>query len=344
MVTTVTKSIGATGRDYSTIAAAIAALPANLVTADQAWVFELYNDSEFNENLTLSGHTTDATRNITFRPGSGQGFGDHASKLTNALRYNRSNGVGIRLPGAFVASCWIISDQYVTIDGLQFSHRDASESKHLVQITAANCKLKNCIIQNDTAFNTAGSLVMVAAASQVINCLGIEANPTQSNRGGFSPQDNGAALINNLVIRTALTGNGSAYHRDYATPLIRNCVAFGWQKFGKDTTGAAGSGYNATDVASGNVPGSNNVYSLTPSAQLTSVTSGSVDARVKTGSSLINAGTRDQTYTADLDVVKSSRSTTTPTIGPWEYASGGGGGGSAKAVINYFYQRGNRNV
>src|SRR5947209_3758092 len=103
MPTVVTKSIGsAGGRDYSTIALFIAALPANLVTADQQWIGECYNDSEFaiGSALAFSGITTDATRNIILRCASGQSFNDNAGKATNALRYNQTNGVGIRVTGA----------------------------------------------------------------------------------------------------------------------------------------------------------------------------------------------------------------------------------------------------
>lgn len=38
--------------------------------------------------------------------------------------------------------------------------------------------------------------------------------------------------------------------------------------------------------------------------------------------SLANLGTRDQTHTGDVDIVGTSRSTSTPTIGAWEYSSG----------------------
>jgi hypothetical protein len=60
---------------------------------------------------------------------------------------------------------------------------------------------------------------------------------------------------------------------------------------------------------------------LTVSNQFENIGSGTEDFRVKAGADLINAGVRDQTYTNDLDIVGTTRSLTTPTIGAWEYAS-----------------------
>jgi hypothetical protein len=63
------------------------------------------------------------------------------------------------------------------------------------------------------------------------------------------------------------------------------------------------------------------LVSKTFSNQFQSITSGSEDFRVKAGADLINAGVRDQTYTNDLDIVGTTRSTTTPNIGAWEFLS-----------------------
>ena len=64
MPTTVVKSIGTTGRDYSTLQAWEDACPANLVSDDKIWKGECYNDSEFTSGLHVSGITTDSTRYV----------------------------------------------------------------------------------------------------------------------------------------------------------------------------------------------------------------------------------------------------------------------------------------
>src|SRR5262249_25313543 len=95
----VTKTIGTSGRDYSTVQAWEDALPANLVTDGNSQVGQCFNDSEFTvagDILTISGETTDASHTITITTGSGQSFRDNAGVQTNALLYNVSNGVGLR--------------------------------------------------------------------------------------------------------------------------------------------------------------------------------------------------------------------------------------------------------
>lgn len=72
MPTLIIKSVGsAAGRDYPTLAAFAAALPANLITADQDWIAEL--DAEAYAPVSFSA-ICDATRRITVRAAAGQGF------------------------------------------------------------------------------------------------------------------------------------------------------------------------------------------------------------------------------------------------------------------------------
>jgi hypothetical protein len=109
-----------------------------------------------------------------------------------------------------------------------------------------------------------------------------------------------------------------AYQTDLAT--FKNCAIFNWGNT-LCTIGyfRSGSDRNATENASGTVPtnfGTNSLTDLVFSDQFENTTS---DFRVKAGSDLIGAGTRDQTYTNDLDIIGQARSTTAPTIGAWEY-------------------------
>ena len=49
-------------RDYTTLASWYATMPADLVSADQVWKAEMYNDSVFTSGMTVTGKTCDATR------------------------------------------------------------------------------------------------------------------------------------------------------------------------------------------------------------------------------------------------------------------------------------------
>ena len=81
MTTVVTKSIGSNGRDYTTIALAWAAVPSDLVAADEQWILEVYNDTEFSARVgVLAAKTTDATRYITIRAAAGESFKDSPNK------------------------------------------------------------------------------------------------------------------------------------------------------------------------------------------------------------------------------------------------------------------------
>jgi hypothetical protein len=97
------------GGDYSTLQAWEDACPANLVTADQIWQGQCKNQ-EFALNATvlnIAGTTTDATRYIELTTEAGASFRDHASKATNALRYDATKGAGIRATNAYGKPIWV---------------------------------------------------------------------------------------------------------------------------------------------------------------------------------------------------------------------------------------------
>src|SRR5215471_8228316 len=146
---TITNSIGTSGRDYSTIAAWITALPANLVTDGNSYVGQCYNDSEFviTSTLSFSGHTTDSTHTITLTTGPGQSFRDNASVRTNPLVYDASKGVGVRITTA--NALLTVSDNFVTISNLQL-YKVASGSR-VVNVGGSgptNMQLLDCILQD----------------------------------------------------------------------------------------------------------------------------------------------------------------------------------------------------
>lgn len=323
---TITNSIGTGGRDYSTIQAWEDALPANLVTDGNSYVGECYNDSEFAPagKITIGGQTTDSTHTITLKCAAGHSFYDHANKLTNALRYNQSNGVGVLLPDVFSGVGMEITSQYVTVDGIQFRSIYSSyvSGSAMLMVSASNCNVINCI----GAFSPAGgNLVAIfgtSGNSNFVNCLVYGTGARSVS--GFNSYAGGAVVNCTAAYLGADTASTSyGIFRDYGTPLIQNVAGFGFRFFAKDTTGASGSGNNATNLAAGNTPGSSNVNGLTTADQFQSITISSEDFRVKSGSGLV-AGVRAQSYTADLDIVKSARSTSVPTIGAWEFAAAGG--------------------
>ncbi len=312
MTTTVTKSIGsAGGRDYATPADFFAAVPADLVAADQAWVGECYNDSLFTTTWTTGSHTTDVTRNITLKCASGQSFDDNAGRRTNALRYNQSNGVACDTTNVGAAN-FTVACNNVTLDGLQLRDTGGGAfTGQVLLISGTNCTVQNCIIMRNeiagqciystqTDASLLNSLVYFDSSSDAGSTICIYF----PNGGGFMYQVTVANLGSNGKGASNFGSAGSLYD----TIIAGFSTAADW------TSGD----YNLTDLSSG-VPGAHSVFNASASSQFTDVTVGAPDFRIKAGSTAINAG--EFLFFAPLDIVLTTRSLTTTTIGAWEVVS-----------------------
>jgi hypothetical protein len=305
---TITVSVGATGRTYSTIQAAWNALPSTL--ADN-YVLELYNDAVFSPLSTSGTGKTLGSFTVTIRPAAGHGFRDHANRLTNPLRPNQAYGVMIASLGS---KGFFIDLDNVILDGLQVSTDPACVYYDgTVVSTAPGVLVKNCLLQS--AIVASGEGVIRLIGGTATNCVFIN---TGDANGFLSAGGNAKAHNCTAVYLGSGASSYYGFRNNYDSPLYLNCASFGYLtpfRAGFD----AASNYNASDKAS--PPGANSVASLTYANQFQNIASTStMDFRVKAGSGLV-AGTRDAANTADLDIVNSARSITTPTIGAWEYAA-----------------------
>ena len=203
MVTVVTKTIGATGRDYSTFTLAEAAVESiataefggtNLVTADGAIVFEAdagtYNESvNFNSSLT-----TDATRNVTYKPASGSGHGGvlGAGVLlegsSNQLAFDDFQvfqGIEVKRSGS-TSTCWDLNAA-VVFDGCILG---AVVQRPGATTTTNRTAFRNCVFTDCgtaiTIFNYGDSYVDVANCTLLNNqslgfCRFIQLGATSGN-------------------------------------------------------------------------------------------------------------------------------------------------------------------
>jgi hypothetical protein len=320
MPTIVNRIVRYTGGTDTTLASAIAAIPANLVTVDQQWnilidesAAGVYEWDLGGYGPTLSGITTDATRYVRIAANTGKGFTDNANKLTNALTYNPSNGAALRAGNVVINS----SIAFLRIDGLQFLRTASTPNigEAVITIGGASSTIKNCIIKSNSTIRY--SLRATGLSSLIANVLLL------TGSDGLALEFGGVQIANVTVARTSGSG-GSALISDYGPPTVKNFAAFGFSAVlgGSDTSFNAASSNNVTDLASGPTNwGTGSLLGRTFANQFQSITNGSEDFRVKAGADLIGAGVRDQTYTSDLDIVGSARSTTTPTIGAWEFPS-----------------------
>jgi len=319
---TVTKSIGATGRDYATIALWDAFVPADLVTAGDSHVGEMYNDAEFTGGTDIGAHTTDSTHTMTLTAASGQSFMDNANVRTNALRYNRSNGVGIKTTTNYKEVLTSILTTYITISRLQmFISNSGSRATRMYSASGTSVPLiKDCIFETTNTLATNTALVLINN-SRGINLVSIIDTTAATN--GFVISR--GPLIGCLAVRPSnRTAAGYGYIRDsYATaPIIQSCATFGFTGAINGTFDTTNSKNNATDVASG-LPGSSNQYSVTYSSstpfQNATSASSAHDFRSIDGTALADAGFRDSTDGPN-DISGTARDST-PTIGVWELAA-----------------------
>ena len=145
MVTVITKTIGPTGRDYTTFTLAEAAVESiataefggtNLVTADGAIVFEA-DAGTYSESGTvfiLSSLTTDETRQVTYKPASGAEHGGAES-------------AGVIVQPSTGATPFDVRDNFTALDGLVL--KGTSVSANGVQTgsgTAVGVSIKNCVV------------------------------------------------------------------------------------------------------------------------------------------------------------------------------------------------------
>ncbi len=317
MPTTVTKSLGTAGRDYSTGPSAAAAIPTSLVTADQKWVIEAYNDSEFTGTGILfdtSGKTADATRNIVFTAAAGQSFKDHANVRTNPLKYDATKGVALRSstgnwvirPGAAYTEVRRLQVQCTGSGGIGINGavNEGTQRKYF-----------DCIIET---IDKDGLTMYDAALAVNINHF---ASGAGASGNGIQVGGGSTVIGCNTVSASDVTAVGTGFRTNYGTNIMQSCGSFGWA-LPADVGGWDGtnSKNNATNAASG-LPGVSNQHSVTfnRTTPFTDALSSSPNLIPVSGTSLAANGFRDATN-APNDITGTARAAT-PTIGAWELSS-----------------------
>lgn len=304
MTTTVVKSIGTAGRDYSTIAAWIAACPANLVTTDQIWQGQCYNDSEFllTGAVSITGITMDATRYAELTTGPGQSFADHASKTTNPLAYDQSKGVGVRTTTAYTGV--IAADSNSRINKLQVSCDVSPHSGASTIFSIATTTIFDQLIIEGQGLSVAHMQLGGTLKNSLVVLRG------NSNQTAVVLGLGASAHSVTAVCPSDMVGSSTGFTRASGGGSVTNCATFG---FTVDWNGALSADYCASDTTS---PGTHNVNGLTYANQFQVITDAARDFRVKSGNGL-------QVGLVDIatDIIGQTRDLSNPTIGCWEYIS-----------------------
>lgn len=317
MPTDTIKKVGATNSpttmDYSTVQSWEDACPANLVTADQRWIGECYDQGEFataGAPLVISGTTVDSTRYLILRCATGASFKDKSGVRTTALTYNASNGVAIRCTAGYIQAIDVQVD-YTQLIGLQVKTTltGADATIRDTANAAINGLIDSCLVYSKCFTGIWWSGKVTNSLIIVDNSFGRGIRVEMSNGAFYGCTVVGIASDSGQGIYSSTAGS--------IAPTIKNCAIFGFASASSAGNTFTGS-YNATDQSSVGF-GTNNQTSLTYASQF--VSSSNDFRAVNTGS--LKNGTPDTTNIPN-DITGTARDATTPYIGCWEVVSAGG--------------------
>lgn len=309
----------AQGRQYATIAAAYAAIPANLVAAGDSYLLELYNDGVFDlgsSSLVLDARTTDALHNITIRPAPGHAFFENLNPSSDPYALNPAKGVTLRGTGNYYKVVNVQAD-YTVLYGLQFDHAGGGNSGTGVAIDASapNAVIDLCIVQ----VKPSGSYITGVGSGDgkftISNTL-IILNAAVSNGVSFG---SGALAENVTIVRPSTfarppEGSCGGFSFGSSQCKVRNCLVMN-TPFSLNNTQVMGEVTN--NISDG-------VISIASANSQQNVLAANVfidpaaDFRIKAGSPTINAGAAPSN-TARRAPSGSRQMGAATDIGAWEY-------------------------
>lgn len=333
MTTTVTDTIGSSGAAYATIALWEDGTDnTSLVAADEIRVGALKNETFSNGGATvatIAGATTDATRYRHLTTDTGASFRDNASVQSNALRYNASNGAAIS--GAdYLSRSIVCTENFARFSNLQISAGVGRAGA--IEASGTGGIIENCILEGGYE----NGIVIPGAGTIVRNCV-LVMRRASANMIASCNNSSNSWYNNTLVCPSDVTPVPSAgFGGSYGTIAVQNCAIFG-----VTAVKAGGSTFNfttcMTDVASPPSGCTTVAYSAASGAKFENISDGTHDYRIKTGSSLIDAGTTDSTNAAN-DIARTARpSGAGYDVGAWEFVAAGGGGGGLPAGVESAY-------
>lgn len=321
MPTVVTKIVDpAGGFDYTTVAAALAARPASLVTADEQWDILLRPGmyTSAGTTINLAGATTDATRFTRIMPVAGASFRDNVNKLTNALLPNSANGVLVTQTGLDSGTATVVvSEEYAEVVGLQVSgtigSSDGFNSPPAMTLGPATAKVRWCLVDSFSGSHTVmlGSCVPKYCYFIKRRHSGFVVKPTTVVNIGL---DNCTLIVpSDVNLQSGTYNKPSAIQRNYNVTTLRNPAIFGT---GTLTGSGVGTINTSNGVADFAASGFTQVAFDTGSGSGFQNTTN--DFRPKASSAMVDAGA---TYSGILseDVIGNSvPNGTNPDAGAWE--------------------------
>jgi len=196
VTTTVTSTIKESGGDYTTLTAWEAAKQANLVTADQIQIAELYAFTTYlNDSVTVSGWTMDATRYAEIRTATGQ-RGDG---------YSTGARIGYTASAVPVITLSVAGSRLTDIDMIGFSYTAQNNYGAKAYITSTSIKT---LITGCRGFGFTRRVYDIdgfSGATIVANCFGECIATTGYSAFYFNRLYSGCAAYNNTAVQPSST-------------------------------------------------------------------------------------------------------------------------------------------
>lgn len=311
------KTIGATGRQYSTIALWESYLD-GLGTLTENEIGECYNDSEFDEAVVFSGFTPGASAKVILRAATGQGFRDAASPV---LRYDQTKGVAwTKTISSFTDVC-DMSVNFMELFGFQINCKNAYIKGIHMRGGSSNL-VDSCIVTAPGDFANSG-LVRSTVAGTLRNCL-LYANDVDGALfiiGGFVAFKFYTCTFARTSNRTP-AGYGFIHGGYDTNSIVKNCAFFGFSTAQWDLTLDITPTYCATDAADFPQAVTGEVLNVPHSTTTFQAVGATPDYRAKDGSGLDGVGVADATN-YPTDIFGTTRADP-PFIGCFEVAAAGG--------------------
>ena len=333
IMATVTYSIGTSGRDFSTMTSWEAELDNGaLFSAGDDAVGECYNDSAFDEDVTINGGGTLGLNSVTLTVASGE---RHDGTAGSGARVVASTGrqLNLRPPAGF--------DEKYIVEWLEWDQNGQSEAS--VSTSGASFgsvpSIRNMLVHDQdggAAFNG-----FVAASSRdirIANCVFYNNSRASGStvRGLYLDADRASGgLFNTTVYNVENTSTGGCIGVTCLTnstnTKVKNTICIDTSAGGSTSDFSFGSNadhdYNLSSDSTAD--GTNSITSGTASNLFVSTVAGSEDLHLKTGADAIDAGVDLGTTPSGVEVDINGRDRDsngdTWDIGAHEFVSAGGG-------------------
>ncbi|MCJ7823492.1 MAG: hypothetical protein MUP44_01185 [Anaerolineales bacterium] len=276
-------------RAYNTISAWEADRQADLVAENRIEVGVAYNDGPFDEQVTISGSTTDASHYMHLTVASGQ-------------RHDGTAGTGTRFHPASVAygtSPFQIQDHYFIIEWVDFDETDTGGHSETLTLTGTNITARYLILRgarnNNTGINVSSSNSKIY--NNFIYKISNQAGPSYGALW-LNTLNGGIEAYNNTVFGN--TGTGITFGSGSLDHYVKSNISVGNTIGDYSDSGAytAANNLSSDDTARG----INSLKNKSAANQLISVTDGWEDLHLRDGADALDAGVDlSATFSDDID-------------------------------------------